>query len=254
MSLLIPACFVLMTLHRLVKSSQVLELAAGTDYRRVMADDAEAQQLEVPFGSVLNRSPTNSSSGISSSSSSSDLHSTGSSSESSSSRSGSLYGGEEQQRAGPPSSSAALTGGRLYYWPLTSDSDAALEQKWQEWVSSVKGDLRFNPSLGAAAAAVGEGHVGTVAPTAAAGAAAGRSPVGAGADDSVEEHKEMLPVLFGRQLEVNRAAGGAAWFDFGQLCNQPLGAADYMAISHKYHTVILSGGLAETYALIPLLL
>jgi predicted ATPase len=54
-------------------------------------------------------------------------------------------------------------------------------------------------------------------------------------------HKERLSVLFGRQLEVNRAAGGAAWFDFGQLCNQPLGAADYMAISHTYHTVFLSG-------------
>jgi len=31
-----------------------------------------------------------------------------------------------------------------------------------------------------------------------------------------------------------------AWFDFEALCEQPLGAADYLALSERYHTVVLS--------------
>ena len=39
-----------------------------------------------------------------------------------------------------------------------------------------------------------------------------------------------LRVMFGRQLEVRRRRGGAAWFQFEELCGRPLGAADYIAI------------------------
>jgi cell division protein ZapE len=44
-----------------------------------------------------------------------------------------------------------------------------------------------------------------------------------------------------RRLEVPRAAKGVAWFDFEALCEQPLGPADYLALTLRYHTVLLSG-------------
>ncbi|KAL4438248.1 hypothetical protein ABPG77_010609 [Micractinium sp. CCAP 211/92] len=50
-----------------------------------------------------------------------------------------------------------------------------------------------------------------------------------------------LPVLFGRTLRVRRAAGGAAWFHFEELCARPLGSADYLALAVAFHTVFLEG-------------
>lgn len=44
-----------------------------------------------------------------------------------------------------------------------------------------------------------------------------------------------------RCLVVPRAARGVAWFDFAELCEQPLGAADYLALTERYHTVVLAG-------------
>ena len=43
----------------------------------------------------------------------------------------------------------------------------------------------------------------------------------------------------GRIVRVPKAAMGVAWFSFGELCGQPLGAADYLKIAHEFHTIIL---------------
>jgi cell division protein ZapE len=45
----------------------------------------------------------------------------------------------------------------------------------------------------------------------------------------------------GRTVPVPRAAEGVAWFAFADLCDQALGAGDYLAIARRYHTVILEG-------------
>ena len=43
----------------------------------------------------------------------------------------------------------------------------------------------------------------------------------------------------GRKLHVPRQAMGVARFTFEELCTQPLGAADYLAIARHYHTVLI---------------
>src|SRR4051794_10864443 len=42
----------------------------------------------------------------------------------------------------------------------------------------------------------------------------------------------------GRVIRVPEAARGVARFSFRQLCEQPLGASDYLRIAHEFHTVI----------------
>lgn len=53
-----------------------------------------------------------------------------------------------------------------------------------------------------------------------------------------------LPVTIefnGRALVVPEASHGVARFSFAELCEQPLGAADYLALAERFHTVILDG-------------
>jgi cell division protein ZapE len=51
----------------------------------------------------------------------------------------------------------------------------------------------------------------------------------------------LMLSVHGRRVEVSRAAKNVAWFTFDELCARPLGAADYIAIAERFHTVILAG-------------
>jgi cell division protein ZapE len=59
-------------------------------------------------------------------------------------------------------------------------------------------------------------------------------------------NREMVPaetihVHGGRSLFVPKAAKGVAVFSFARLCRRPLGAADYLAVARRYHTVFIVG-------------
>jgi cell division protein ZapE len=45
--------------------------------------------------------------------------------------------------------------------------------------------------------------------------------------------------MAGRVLHVPEAATGVARFTFGQLCEQPLGASDYLRLAREFHTLII---------------
>jgi len=44
-----------------------------------------------------------------------------------------------------------------------------------------------------------------------------------------------------RLIRVRRQAPGVAWFDFPELCAGPRGKPDYIELSRRYHTVMISG-------------
>ncbi|XP_050130579.1 uncharacterized protein LOC126607150 isoform X3 [Malus sylvestris] len=60
----------------------------------------------------------------------------------------------------------------------------------------------------------------------------------------IGEH-EAVPqeaeVVMGRTLKVPLGANGCAYFPFEELCNRPLGAADYFGLCKNYHTLALEG-------------
>jgi cell division protein ZapE len=74
------------------------------------------------------------------------------------------------------------------------------------------------------------------------GAAAAQALAAAFAEltENAPVHGERLPVL-GRELVVPRVARGVAWFQFDELCNRPLAAADYLAIADRFAAVIVEG-------------
>jgi cell division protein ZapE len=47
--------------------------------------------------------------------------------------------------------------------------------------------------------------------------------------------------VLGREVPVPAQAMGVARFSFDDLCAQPLGASDYIAIARSYHTIVLDG-------------
>lgn len=46
--------------------------------------------------------------------------------------------------------------------------------------------------------------------------------------------------LHGRELIAHRHAEGVVWFEFGELCEGPRGAADYIELARTHHTLMLS--------------
>jgi len=60
-------------------------------------------------------------------------------------------------------------------------------------------------------------------------------------EDRAHVPSEELPLPGGRTLHVPKALKGVAVFSFKRLCGEPRGAADYLAIARRYHTVIIVG-------------
>ena len=59
---------------------------------------------------------------------------------------------------------------------------------------------------------------------------------------SLSGHDKGRPAtidMSGRALVAPRTANGVARFTFAELCEQPLGAADYLAIARQFHTLII---------------
>lgn len=77
------------------------------------------------------------------------------------------------------------------------------------------------------------------------------SPTGAAATAELESDFRTLtdgdagePVTLevqGRKLAIPRAASGVAFASFEDLCARALGAADYLALARRFHTLILDG-------------
>jgi len=60
-------------------------------------------------------------------------------------------------------------------------------------------------------------------------------------EDRAKVPAEELEVGGGRTLHVPKSLKGVAVFSFKRLCGEPRGAADYLAIAQRFHTVIIVG-------------
>ena len=68
-------------------------------------------------------------------------------------------------------------------------------------------------------------------------------------EDRAKVPSEELDVGGGRTLHVPKSLKGVAVFSFKRLCGEPRGAADYLAIAQRFHTVIIVGIPAMTKAM-----
>ena len=60
-------------------------------------------------------------------------------------------------------------------------------------------------------------------------------------EDAAHVPSADIPVQGGRSLHVPKCLKGVAVFSFKRLCGEARGAADYLAIARRFHTVILVG-------------
>lgn len=75
------------------------------------------------------------------------------------------------------------------------------------------------------------------------------TPLGPDADAAMDDAFERLTLganpqtctltIQGRELEVKREAAGVARFEFAELCDRPLGAADYLTLADTFHTLLI---------------
>jgi len=75
------------------------------------------------------------------------------------------------------------------------------------------------------------------------------TPLGADADKSIQHAWQQLTGnatgerqvlrLLGRDLVVPSSAHGVARFDYSDLCEKPLGVADYLKLARTFHTIIV---------------
>ncbi|XAR65547.1 Hexokinase [Bertholletia excelsa] len=54
-------------------------------------------------------------------------------------------------------------------------------------------------------------------------------------------YPQEVEVVMGRTLQVPLGANGCAYFPFEELCDRPLGAADYFGLFKSFHTLALEG-------------
>ncbi|CAN8326634.1 unnamed protein product [Cochlearia groenlandica] len=59
--------------------------------------------------------------------------------------------------------------------------------------------------------------------------------------DNVVARPQVVEVVMGRKLQVPLGANECAYFPFEELCDRPLGAADYFGLFKKFHTLALEG-------------
>lgn len=143
---------------------------------------------------------------------------------------------EDARTGGLAGASVALESGvilsQTYFTPLGPESEAALGAVWAQLTGQEASPLpelnSLQTSAGRAPAPDCGGALDVAAAAEAGLAAAAPQPT-------------ALRVMFGRTLTVRRAAGGVAWCTFEELCARALGAADYLALGHSYHTLLLSG-------------
>jgi cell division protein ZapE len=60
----------------------------------------------------------------------------------------------------------------------------------------------------------------------------------------VTGNAKMRPMVLtaqGRDMTIARTGSGAARDSFDNLCNRPLGAADYLVVAKTFHTLMLDG-------------
>jgi cell division protein ZapE len=60
-------------------------------------------------------------------------------------------------------------------------------------------------------------------------------------EDRAKVPSEDIKVAGGRVLHVPKSLKGVAVFSFRRLCGEPRGAADYLAVARRYHSVIVVG-------------
>lgn len=56
-----------------------------------------------------------------------------------------------------------------------------------------------------------------------------------------EPMPQTVEVVMGRTLQVPLGANGCAYFPFEDLCDRPIGAADYFGLFKKFHTLAIDG-------------